>query len=86
MVRIRVPRLFIDDHIERELPTPVLHGNDGSGRQYVIDTDDPNLPELLDDARYYATDVDECDPRIVRAAKRLIDRLKPYVSNAQVQS
>ncbi len=77
MARIRVPRLFIDDHIDRGLPTPILYGNDGNGRQYIIDTDDPNLSELLDDARYYAKDVDQCDRSLVLAARRLVERLAP---------
>ncbi len=83
MTRIRVPRLFIDDHIDRELPTPELtHEVGGSARQYVIDTDDPNLAELIDDARYYATDVDEAPRSVILAARRLLERLSPYVASA----
>ena len=51
-MRIRIPRRFYIDHRERDLPTPVDHGG---GKSYVlVNCDDPALPELLDDAKYYA--------------------------------
>lgn len=49
---VRIPARFYDDHRSRELDTPVAHR---STRTHVwIDANDPSVPELLDDARYYA--------------------------------
>lgn len=51
---ILIPRLFYQDHCERGLPAPVDHGK--SKRHALIDADDPALPELLSDARFYSCD------------------------------
>ena len=49
---IRIPRVFLDDHRSRDLPTP---GIERMTRQhYHIRADDPALPELVSDARHYA--------------------------------
>ena len=52
--QIRIPRVFADDHAERELPTPELVK--AGPRHYLVSQDDPALAELLDDARFYASD------------------------------
>lgn len=50
---IRLPWRFYTDHLERELPTPKEH--ERSNKRHVwVRADDPALPELLSDARYYA--------------------------------
>ncbi len=49
---IRVPRHFFDDHWGRELPTPVIQKH--TQTHYWIDSEDPALPELLNDAEFYA--------------------------------
>lgn len=69
MARIRIPKRFLDDHEERELPTPDYRSWRGG---YVIDTDDPHFAELMDDAKYYCDDVDQCEPGLKRAAKSLV--------------
>lgn len=51
---LQIPRRFIIDHEARELPTPVYA--ETSTRNIWIWSDDPALPELIDDAEYY------CDP------------------------
>jgi hypothetical protein len=49
---IRIPRRFYRDHMERDLPTPEIVR---STKQHIyIASDDPALPELLNDAEYYA--------------------------------
>lgn len=49
---IRIPVAFYRDHKERGLDTPVNHSR---FKSYVlIDPIDPALPELLNDAEYYA--------------------------------
>lgn len=49
---IRIPKCFLDDHAERDLPTPVVQR--ATRRHYGIRADDPALDELMSDARYYA--------------------------------
>lgn len=52
MIAIAVPKRFIQDHGERDLPTPTII--EETARHYVIDDADPALPELINDAKYYA--------------------------------
>ena len=52
MITIRLPKQFFDDHWERELPTPAIIKQ--TRQHYYVAADDPALPELLDDADYYA--------------------------------
>lgn len=49
--RIKLPKAFIDDHMERELPTPEILVT--TRRHYIV-ADDENMPELWADARHYA--------------------------------
>ncbi len=52
MKTIKLPPAFYQDHDERSLPTPEDIGN---AKSYVlVRADDPALPELLNDAEYYA--------------------------------
>lgn len=47
-----IPRVFFDDHAERDLPTPAVLRE--TKRTVTISLDDPNTPELIDDAQHYA--------------------------------
>ena len=49
---VRIPQRFLDDHAERDLDTPRIVR--ASKTHYWVERDDPAVPELLDDARYYA--------------------------------
>mgnify|MGYP000591868186 CR=1 FL=1 len=49
---VTVPRRFFDDHAERDLDTPQII--EATKKGYTVRLDDPALPELLDDAEYYA--------------------------------
>jgi hypothetical protein len=49
---IRIPERFYTDHLERDLDTPDDIGEDK--RYAIVRSDDPALPELLNDAEYYA--------------------------------
>lgn len=73
--RVEIPRVFFDDHAERELPTPEIVGR--SLGRYVIRRDDPALPELINDAEYYAhpDGPDEAPRGLKRAAQNLLDAL-----------
>jgi hypothetical protein len=51
---IRIPRGFIDDHEWRDLPTPERVRE--TKRDVFIRPDDPHLPELVSDARHYASE------------------------------
>jgi hypothetical protein len=49
---IKLPPAFYQDHDERDLPTPE---GIGKAKSYVlVRADDPALPELLNDAEFYA--------------------------------
>ena len=52
MKLIRIPKTFYTDHWERALPTPEIIRE--TSRHYFVAADDPSLPELLDDALFYA--------------------------------
>ena len=74
---VRLPRLFIDDHIERGCDTPEIIKQ--STRFYWMRTDDPNMPELLNDAAHYASETmcgaggwDDYVMRFAYSAQRLI--------------
>jgi hypothetical protein len=51
---IEIPRAFYDDHVERDLPAPAKIWGKPMVKRYVICRDDPSLPELINDAQYYA--------------------------------
>lgn len=50
----RIPKLFLNDHAERDLPSPVICRS--TKAHYFVALDDLALDELLDDAVYYATE------------------------------
>lgn len=71
-----IPKRFFDDHRDRDLPTPVVIRE--TARHYFIRADDPALPELQDDARYYAgPDAPDMSPAgLSGAARALLKALK----------
>lgn len=69
---IRIPKRFFDDHMERGLPTP-SHRDWRGG--YAVRVDDPDLGELVDDARHYAHDGCDCGPALKRAAEALLNAI-----------
>ncbi len=71
---IRIPRSFYDDHADRGLDTP--EPVKASARFVWIRGNDPALPELINDAEFYAdpSGPDEAD-HVVRWAKSLIAAL-----------
>ena len=50
---IKLPKRFFRDHVERDLPTPQVISE--TAQHFIVDRDDPAMPELLDDAKHYAT-------------------------------
>jgi hypothetical protein len=74
---VRLPRLFVDDHIDRDCDTPEIVKS--NSRFYWMRCDDPHMRELLSDAAHYASDTmcgaggwDDSGMRYARSAKRLI--------------
>ena len=55
MVTIRIPKIFYNDHRDRDLPSPVVVNETSS--HYWINASDPDISELLSDATYYSTSV-----------------------------
>ncbi len=49
---IRIPKVFYDDHVERELPAPEIVRE--LKTHYFIDANSEHLAELLEDAAFYA--------------------------------
>ena len=82
---VKLPRSFIQDHIERDLPTPqILQETD---RFVWMRADDPNMGELLDDARYYSSEemmsAGGLDPELRkhgRNAKRMLESFEKQSS------
>jgi hypothetical protein len=71
MANVKIPRMFFEDHAQRDLPTPTIVGKVRGG--YIIDTNDKAYDELLNDAAYYAhpDGPDQC-PEVKAAAKRFL--------------
>jgi hypothetical protein len=69
-----IPTKFFDDHAERDLPTPSIIFGKPLAKQYVIAKDDPALPELINDAEFYAdaNGPDMAPPGLKQAAKALL--------------
>ena len=67
---VRIPRRFMDDHIERALPTPDIVKT--TKRHYWIRRDDPEIGELISDAGYYADPYGPGSNGLCTAAKALL--------------
>ena len=73
---LRIPRGFFDDHKERDLATPVVVQE--SQTTVWISRRDPALPELIEDAQYYAETFEgwtDDAHRFVRMARSLLSSL-----------
>jgi len=71
---IRIPRRFFDDHECRDLPTPTVFHS--TMRHVWISPDDPELAELVSDARYYAHPLGpEDEAGLARSATALLRAL-----------
>jgi hypothetical protein len=74
MATLTIPKAFLVDHMERDLPTPEILGE--NSRHFTISADDPAIAELRDDAEYYASpDGPDQAPGVKRAAKALLAAL-----------
>lgn len=62
----RYPRTFYDDHRDRDLPTPAVLRE--TTRHVWLDTEHPDMPELLSDARFYANPYGPDTPGLRRSA------------------
>jgi len=74
-VLIRIPKRFLNDHLERDLPAPAIVRETKS--HCFIDPRDPAIGELANDAGHYADGLDEAPLGIVlsaRATLRAIQR------------
>jgi hypothetical protein len=71
---VRVPQTFLTDHIERDLPSPEIIRE--TKAHYFIRSDDPEMEELLSDARHYAdSSATDCHPGLRLAARALLKAL-----------
>lgn len=73
---VKIPKTFYEDHKWRDLPTPEAVKE--TKRNVWVRPDDPALPELRNDAEYYA-DTQGFDPStqrtVCRSAKALLRAL-----------
>jgi hypothetical protein len=73
---IKIPKLFYDDHLARELPSPKILKV--TKTNYFIDTTDEHIYELFDDADYYCNEIEINDMRglitSARATKRALQK------------
>ena len=60
MTLIKIPHRFLNDHEERDLPTPEIVK--ATTKHYWIKLDDPHIDELYSDANYYAEPYIEAKP------------------------
>lgn len=68
---IRIPKTFLIDHRERELPTPDIKKE--TNLYFWIDNKDENLGELINDAQHYAYGGTDASERgLVKAARSLL--------------
>lgn len=76
---VRVPRLFYEDHLWRDLPTPPAIKE--RVHHVWIEPDHPDLPELLNDAEYYAhpygPDIEDSFSRnLANSAQKTVDSIR----------
>lgn len=69
---LAVPAKFYDDHGDRALPTPAEIRR--AGRRVYIAANDPAIPDLLSDAKFYADPwgPDELPAGLKASAKRTV--------------
>lgn len=78
---IRLPSQFFYDHLERDLPTPVIVRE--NKKSVYVSSDDANLSDLLSDAEFYATGSDHFDSDyryLMLAADRLLKAYQKQVA------
>jgi hypothetical protein len=71
---IRIPKRFLDDHLERDLPTPEIVRE--TSLHYFIASGDPAIGELIEDARHYADGLDEAPRGIVMSARATLRAIR----------
>lgn len=73
---VRLPNRFYDDHYDRSLPTPEEVRT--TQRHVFVRVNDPALPHLLDDARYYAHPYgpDNCSRGLIISAKATVQAIE----------
>lgn len=71
---ICIPKRFLDDHLERDLPTPEIVRE--TSFYYFIASSDPAMAELIDDARHYADGLDEAPRSIVLSARATLRAIR----------
>jgi len=74
MTRLKIPMLFFIDHMERDLPTPAIISENSS--QFVIDSGDPALRDLISDAKHYAHSGTDAPGNIIKGARMLLAALE----------
>ena len=74
---IKIPKLFYDDHLARDLPSPKILKQPKTN--YFISETDEHISDLLDDADYYVWTVSTSDYKgLVQSAKATLKAIHNY--------
>ena len=80
MTLVKLPKHFFDDYAERDLETPVVVKE--TARHYQVDTDDPALIHLYQDAEMYSLHGGQYTPSgVARSAAATFNALFPHFEN-----
>lgn len=75
--RIAIGRVFLEDHIARDLPTPVISRYTKTTADIYVEPGTEGWDDLLDDARHYASEFkgDLDYDYLARAAQRVVAKM-----------
>lgn len=75
---IKIPKLFYDDHLARDLPSPKILKE--TKTNYYIDEADENICELFDDADFYYHEMEVNEMRgLINSARATMKALQKYI-------
>ena len=75
---IKIPKLFYDDHLARDLPSPKILKE--TKTNYFIAKTDEHIYELFDDAEYYYNEMEINEMRgLITSARATIKALQEYI-------
>lgn len=81
---LKVPATFARDRVERACE--LMPEGKYVGHTFRAWFDEAQLRDLIDDARHYATDVDEAPADVKRSARRVVEKLGHLVMTPEEQA
>jgi hypothetical protein len=75
---IKIPKLFYDDHLARDLPSPKILKE--TKTNYFISETDEHIYELFDDADYHYHEMEINEMRgLINSARATMKALQEYI-------